>query len=84
MMKQFWIGYWFKPGISIQNWLCHSYFWNRGYFKNHQYDGKENTFNTGIYMLNHQNAFLDPIVIAGRTKDYSFLSKGGTFKTYGC
>ena len=84
MMKQFWIGYWFKPWYFLYR-IGYAIVISgiRGYFKNHQYDGKENIpSNTGIlYAVNHQNAFLDPIVIAGRTKEPThFLARADIFK----
>ena len=71
-MRDFWLGYWFKNwnfpykiGYSIV--ITGS----RTYFKNFKYLGKEKIpKNAGIiYAVNHQNAFLDPIVIAGQTNN---------------
>jgi len=83
-MRKFWIGYWFK------NW----YFaykigyaivitGSRTYFKKFKYLGKEKIpKNAGIiYAVNHQNAFLDPIVIAGQTNaPLNFLARADIFK----
>tara|TARA_Y100000992_G_scaffold283237_1_gene232371 strand:+ start:28 stop:1353 length:1326 start_codon:yes stop_codon:yes gene_type:complete len=84
-MRKFWIGYWFK------NW----YFaykigyaivitGSRTYFKKFKYLGKEKIpKNAGIiYAVNHQNAFLDPIVIAGQTNNpLNFLARADIFKS---
>jgi 1-acyl-sn-glycerol-3-phosphate acyltransferase len=83
-MRKFWIGYWFKNwyfpykigyAITITG--------SRTYFKKLKYQGKEKIpKNAGIiYAVNHQNAFLDPIVIAGRTRQpTNFLTRADIFK----
>ena len=56
---------------------------SRTYFKNFKYLGKEKIpKNAGIiYAVNHQNAFLDPIVIAGQTNNpINFLARADIFK----
>ena len=83
-MRDFWLGYWFKNwnfpykiGYSIV--ITGS----RTYFKNFKYLGKEKIpKNAGIiYAVNHQNAFLDPIVIAGQTNNpINFLARADIFK----
>ena len=83
-MRDFWLGYWFKNwnfpykiGYSIV--ITGS----RTYFKNFKYLGKEKIpKNAGIiYAVNHQNAFLDPIVIAGQTNNpVNFLARADIFK----
>ena len=83
-MRNFWLGYWFrnwkfpyKIGYSIV--ITGS----RTYFKNFKYLGKEKIpKNAGIiYAVNHQNAFLDPIVIAGQTDNpINFLARADIFK----
>lgn len=83
-MRNFWLGYWFKNwnfpykiGYSIV--ITGS----RTYFKNFKYLGKEKIpKNAGIiYAVNHQNAFLDPIVIAGQTNNpINFLARADIFK----
>lgn len=83
-MKEFWIGYWFKPWYLLYK-IGYAIVITgiRSYFKNHQYDGKKSIpANTGIlYAVNHQNAFLDPIVIAGKTKEPTyFLTRADIFK----
>ena len=83
-MKEFWIGYWFKPWYLLYK-IGYAIVITgiRSYFKNHQYDGKKSIpLNTGIlYAVNHQNAFLDPIVIAGKTKEPTyFLTRADIFK----
>ena len=83
-MKEFWIGYWFKPWYLLYK-IGYAIVITgiRSYFKNHQYDGKKLIpANTGIlYAVNHQNAFLDPIVIAGKTKEPTyFLTRADIFK----
>ena len=83
-MKEFWIGYWFKPwGLLYKVGYAIVITGIRSYFKNHQYQGKKSIpANTGIlYAVNHQNAFLDPIVIAGKSKEPTyFLSRADIFK----
>ena len=83
-MRKFWIGYWFK------NW----YFaykigyaivitGSRTYFKKFKYLGKGKIPKDAgiIYAVNHQNAFLDPIVIAGQTNTpLNFLARADIFK----
>ena len=75
-MKGFWIGYWFKPWYLLYK-IGYAIVITgiRSYFKNHQYDGKNSIpADTGIlYAVNHQNAFLDPIVIAGKTKEPTYF-----------
>ena len=83
-MKGFWIGYWFKPWYLLYK-IGYAIVITgiRSYFKNHQYDGKNSIpADTGIlYAVNHQNAFLDPIVIAGKTKEPTyFLTRADIFK----
>ena len=83
-MKNIWFGYWFK------NWFLTYKFGYlivisgiRGYFRNHEYRGQNKIpKNAGvIYAVNHQNAFLDPIVIAGRTRQPThFLTRADIFK----
>ena len=83
-MRNFWLGYWFnnwnftyKIGYSIV--ITGS----RTYFKNFKYLGKEKIpKNAGIiYAVNHQNAFLDPIVIASQTNNpINFLARADIFK----
>ena len=83
-MKDIWFGYWFKNwffaykiGFSI---VVSGV---RYYFKNHQYKGKENIPSDAgiIYAVNHQNAFLDPVVIAGQTRNpLYFLTRADIFK----
>ena len=83
-MRNFWLGYWFKNwnfpykiGYSIV--ITGS----RTYFKNFKYQGKEKIpKNAGIiYAVNHQNAFLDPIVIAGQADNpINFLARADIFK----
>ena len=83
-MRNFWLGYWFKDwnfpykiGYSIV--ITGS----RTYFKNFKYLGKEKIpKNAGIiYAVNHQNAFLDPIVIAGQADNpINFLARADIFK----
>ena len=83
-MRKFWIGYWFKNwyfpykigyAITITG--------SRTYFKKLKYQGKEKIpKNAGIiYAVNHQNAFLDPIVIAGQSNTpLNFLARADIFK----
>jgi 1-acyl-sn-glycerol-3-phosphate acyltransferase len=83
-MRKFWIGYlfknWFLPykigyAISITG--------SRTYFKKFKYLGKEKIpKNAGIiYAVNHQNAFLDAIVIAVQTDaPLNFLARADVFK----
>ncbi len=83
-MKEFWIGYWFKPWHLLYK-IGYAIVITgiRSYFKNHQYDGKKSIpTNTGIlYAVNHQNAFLDAIIIAGKTKEPTyFLTRADIFK----
>ena len=83
-MRKFWLGYWFKGwyflykvGFSIV--ITGS----RTYYKNFQYLGKEKIpKNAGIiYAINHQNAFLDPIAVAGQTNNpIHFLARADIFK----
>jgi len=83
-MKDIWFGYWFK------NWFFPYKLGYlivisgiRSYFKNHSYKGKNNIPNNAgiIYAVNHQNAFLDPIVIAGRSRHPTyFLTRADIFK----
>jgi 1-acyl-sn-glycerol-3-phosphate acyltransferase len=83
-MKDIWFGYWFK------NWfLTYKVGYLivisgiRGYFRNHEYRGKNKIPKDAgvIYAVNHQNAFLDPIVIAGRTRQPThFLTRADIFK----
>ena len=52
-MKEFWIGYWFKPWYLLYK-IGYAIVITgiRSYFKNHQYDGKKSIpANTESYML---------------------------------
>tara|TARA_B100000780_G_scaffold278240_1_gene251127 strand:- start:1326 stop:2651 length:1326 start_codon:yes stop_codon:yes gene_type:complete len=83
-MRKFWISYlfknWFLPykisyAISITG--------TRTYFKKFKYQGKEKIpKNAGIiYAVNHQNAFLDAVVIAVQTDaPLNFLARADIFK----
>ena len=83
-MRKFWIGYlfknWYLPyklGYAIVITGA------RTYFKKLKYQGKEKIpKNAGIiYAVNHQNAFLDPIIIAGQTNSpINFLARADIFK----
>ena len=83
-MRKFWIGYLFK------NWyLAYKIGYaivitgSRTYFKKFKYHGKDKIpKNCGIiYAVNHQNAFLDPVVIAGQTNSpLNFLARADIFK----
>ncbi len=83
-MKDVWFGYWFKNWFltyKIGYLIVISGI--RSYFKNHEYIGKNKIpSNAGvIYAVNHQNAFLDPILIAGRTRQPTyFLTRADIFK----
>ena len=83
-MKKIWFGYWFKNWFFLYK-IGYAIVISgiRSYFKNHQYIGQNKIpKNAGIiYAVNHQNAFLDPIVIAGRTKEPThFLTRADIFK----
>ena len=56
-MRKFWLGYWFKIEIPIQNWLLHCNCGSRTYFKNFKYLVKKNSKNAGVYAVNHQMLF---------------------------
>ena len=83
-MKKVWVGYWFKNwpliykigyGVVITGIRC--------YFKKFQFLNKNIIpENAGIiYAVNHQNAFLDPILIAAQaTKPTYFLTRADIFK----
>ncbi|MAJ05974.1 MAG: hypothetical protein CL827_03820 [Crocinitomicaceae bacterium] len=83
-MRKFWVGYWFKGwhfaykiGFSIVITGA------RTYYRNFMYLGKEKIpKNAGIiYAINHQNAFLDPIAVAGQTNNpIHFLARSDIFK----
>ena len=83
-MRKFWIGYLFK------NWyLAYKLGYaivitgSRTYFKKLRYQGKEKIPKTAgiIYAVNHQNAFLDPIIVAGQTNSpINFLARADIFK----
>jgi 1-acyl-sn-glycerol-3-phosphate acyltransferase len=83
-MRKFWIGYlfknWYLPyklGYAIVITGA------RTYFKKLKYEGKEKIpKNAGIiYAVNHQNAFLDPIIIAGQSNSpINFLARADIFK----
>ena len=83
-MKDIWFGYWFKNWFltyKIGYLIVISGI--RSYFKNHEYIGKNKIPSNGgvIYAVNHQNAFLDPILIAGRTRHPTyFLTRADIFK----
>jgi 1-acyl-sn-glycerol-3-phosphate acyltransferase len=83
-MKDIWFGYWFKDWFltyKIGYLIVISGI--RAYFKNHEFRGKNKIPNDAgvIYAVNHQNAFLDPIVIAGRTRQpTNFLTRADIFK----
>ena len=83
-MKDIWFGYWFKNWFltyKIGYLIVISGI--RSYFKNHEYIGKNKIPSNGgvIYAVNHQNAFLDPILIAGRTRQPTyFLTRADIFK----
>ncbi len=83
-MKKIWFGYWFKNWFFLYK-IGYAVVISgiRSYFKNHQYIGQNRIpKNAGIiYAVNHQNAFLDPIVIAGKTKEPThFLTRADIFK----
>ena len=83
-MRNFWLGYWFK-NWSLPYKVGYSIVitGSRTYFKNFKYLGKEKIpKNAGIiYAANHQNAFLDPIVIAGQANNpINFLARADIFK----
>ena len=83
-MKDVWFGYWFKNWFltyKIGYLIVISGI--RSYFKNHEYIGKNKIPSNGgvIYAVNHQNAFLDPILIAGRSRQPTyFLTRADIFK----
>jgi len=83
-MRKFWLGYWFKNWYFIYK-IGYAIViaGSRTYFKNFKYLGKEKIpKNAGIiFAMNHQNAFLDPIVIAGQTfAPINFLARADIFK----
>ena len=83
-MRKLWLGYWFKNWYFIYK-IGYAIVitGSRTYFKNFKYLGKEKIpKNAGIiFAMNHQNAFLDPIVIAGQTfAPINFLARADIFK----
>jgi len=83
-MKKIWLNYWikdwhffYKIGYALV--ITGS----RAYFRGFQYEGKSKIpKNAGIvYAVNHQNAFLDPIVLAGQTNaPLYYLTRADIFK----
>ena len=83
-MRKFWIGYWFKNWYFAYK-IAYAIviIGSRTYFKKFKYQGKEKIpKNAGIiYAVNHQNAFLDAIVIATQTDaPLNFLARADIFK----
>tara|TARA_B100000768_G_scaffold78540_1_gene74688 strand:+ start:564 stop:1889 length:1326 start_codon:yes stop_codon:yes gene_type:complete len=83
-MRKFWIGYWFKNWYFAYK-IAYAIviIGSRTYFKKFKYQGKEKIpKNSGIiYAVNHQNAFLDAIVIATQTDaPLNFLARSDIFK----
>ena len=83
-MRKFWIGYWFKNWFFAYK-IAYAIviIGSRTYFKKFKYQGKEKIpKNAGIiYAVNHQNAFLDAIVIATQTDaPLNFLARADIFK----
>lgn len=83
-MRKFWIGYWFKNWYFAYK-IAYAIviIGSRTYFKKFKYQGKEKIpKNAGIiYAVNHQNAFLDAIVIATQTDaPLNFLARSDIFK----
>ena len=83
-MRKFWIGYLFKNWhIPYKLGYAIVITGARTYFKKLKYQGNEKIpKNAGIiYAVNHQNAFLDPIIIAGQTNNpINFLARADIFK----
>ena len=83
-MRKFWIGYWFKNWYFAYK-IAYAIviIGSRTYFKKFKYQGKEKIpKNAGIiYAVNHQNAFLDAIVIATQTDaPLNYLARADIFK----
>ena len=83
-MKNFGIGYWFKNWfLPYKIGYAITTTGSRTYFKKFKYHGKEKIPKHAgiIYAVNHQNAFLDAIVIAGQTDaPLNFLARADIFK----
>ena len=83
-MKKIWLGYWFKNwsliykigyGVVITG---IRYYFKKGQFLNKFLIPKNAKF---LFAVNHQNAFLDPILIAAQLeKPTHFLTRADIFK----
>tara|TARA_B100001758_G_scaffold234100_1_gene232992 strand:+ start:409 stop:1746 length:1338 start_codon:yes stop_codon:yes gene_type:complete len=83
-MSKVWFGYWFK-GWSIIYKICYAIVRTgmRTYFKRYELQNFENLPKDSglLFAANHQNAFLDPIILAAHLKKpVYFLTRADIFK----
>ena len=77
-MSKIWIGYWFKSWSVIYK-ICYAIVRTgmRTYFKKYELHNFENLPKDSglLFAANHQNAFLDPIVLAAHLKKPVYFVK---------
>ena len=83
-MSKIWVGYWFKSWSIIYK-ICYAIVRTgmRTYFKKYELHNFENLPKDSglLFAANHQNAFLDPIVLAAHLKKpVYFLTRADIFK----
>ena len=83
-MRKIWVGYWFKSWSIIYK-ICYAIVRTgmRTYFKKYELHNFENLPKDSglLFAANHQNAFLDPIVLAAHLKKpVYFLTRADIFK----